>query len=80
MNDVKIAGDKSYAFVIAASQSYFTIIHRFSSGINVIQGGPRRTSKPESRCNQRLVQSRGHISMTYYLHTDCLFETIRIAM
>jgi hypothetical protein len=26
MNDVKVPGDKSYAFTIAASQSYFTRI------------------------------------------------------
>ena len=47
MNNVKVAGDKRYAFVIAASHSDFARIRRFARGIVVIQRCPRRTSKPK---------------------------------
>jgi hypothetical protein len=53
MDHVKVAGDESHAFFIAANQSYVVKIRRFSRDIIAIQSIPRRKSRPKS-----LMQSK----------------------
>src|SRR6266478_10212599 len=77
MDHVKVAGDKSHAFFIAANQPYVARIYRFSRDIIAIQSVPQRTSRPRSLMQSKVgpVKAMEPVSRPAYHPPRTLYVT-----
>src|ERR1700730_5463527 len=77
MDHVKVAGDESDAFFIAADQPYFVRIRRSPRDIIAIQSVPQRTSRPKSLMQSKVgpVKAMEPVSRPAYHPPRTLYVT-----